>query len=295
MARLFAAATRLAILSALLLAFTAPSSNAADAPAYKIVSVDADPSARKLTVRLTARMTEKAVKELAAAIAAKPKSGERIAALNFYLPGNELAGDPWATARTDGANWTVNVLGLRAEEEAVFRAEAETDARDVVGVWLTSPPALPGKLTIIRAQKGRFIAEWHLRSGQKTVDEVTMARVSRGYRYDVVGGDGAYYLAAWGGELLLGDATRVIAVAEKLVVEKRPAPVATVKEQPKLAQQDKDAAKTAAASATAAAVTTPALAPAAAPAKPRRTARASSTAKSSRNSVADLMGGSLAR
>lgn len=204
----------------------------AEVPGYRIVSVDGDAGARKLSVRIDNRLSEPAAKELAKALSEKPKTGERIATVNFYLPGGELSEGPWGVARIEAAGVQLNVLGLRAEEEAAFRAEAEADTRDVAGVWLTSPPALPGKLTIVRGAKGRFFAEWHLRSGQKTTDELTMSRASRGTRYDVAGGDGAYYLAAWNGSLQLGDATRIIATAEKLIVEKKPAPVASNKKEP---------------------------------------------------------------
>lgn len=268
---------------------------------YKIVSVDGEPAARKVTVRIESRLGEQAVKDLAAAIGAKAKSGERIAGVTFYLPGIELTQQPWATARIDGSAVQINVLGLRAEEEAAFRSEAEKDERDVVGVWLTSPPALPGKLTILRAAKGRFVAEWHLRSGQKTTDELTMARVSRGTRYDVVGGDGAYYLAAWNGSLQLGDATRIIATAEKLVIEKKAAPVAANKKDPAAKVQAaavKDAADPSASGSAAPVLT--GGAGAAAAAVPTRAVQRSRSAKASqreksRSSVADLISGSVAR
>lgn len=296
MARRLAAAARAAVACALLAACL-PVSHvlAADIVPHKIVSVDGEPKSRKLSVRIDTRMTEKAIKDLAVGIAAKHKPGEAIATIAFYLPGHELTQAPWANARISGVNAEVSVMGLRAEEETAFRAEAETDTRDVVGVWLTSPPALPGKLTILRAQKGCFIAEWHLRSGQKTTDEVTMARVSRGYRYDVVGGDGAYYLATWSGPLQLGDATRTIALAEKLVIDKKP--IAASKALNAIAP-----AQPVAAGASTATQGTPAAGPASAtlatadPAKAAPRSRRKSVAKrKTGSSVADLMGGSLTR
>lgn len=268
-----------------LLVLGAPA-EASEAPAYKIASVDGETGSRRLAVRIDTRLPEKALKDLAGGIAAKAKTNEQIAVVKFYLPGSELVQEPWATARFDGANISVTVSGLRAEEEAAFLAEAEQDMRDVVGVWLTSPPALPGKLTILKAPKGRFIAEWHLRSGQKTSDEVTRSQVSRGYRYDVVGGDGAYYLATWGGALQLGDATRVIAMAEKLVVEKKP--VNTAK--PVAAASPLVPAAT-----TAVPAANPTTLTDASKAVPRPQRAKAPVRQKSRSSVADLMGGSIAR
>jgi len=187
-------------------------------PDYKTVSIDGPESARVMAVRVNERLSERVLYDLAGDLAAKHKPGETIASISFFLPKSDLAAQPWAIARFENTRPDISILGLRAEEEALFRSEAQLDARDVVGVWLTSPPALPGKLTILKSKDG-LIAEWHLRNGQKTYDKLNASRSSRGMRYTVIGGGGAYYLASYGGELLLGDATRIIAVAERLPVD----------------------------------------------------------------------------
>ena len=277
--------------------------HASDAPKFKIVAVDGNADARVLAVRLEARVLQKDLKSLVQTIAASRKKGEKVASLRFYLPGSELSQDPWATAQIDGSEIQLHVLGLRAEEVAQYRAEAQADTRDVVGVWITSPPALPGKLTIFKNPKGGFAAEWHLRSGQKTTDQVTMSRAYRGYRYDVVGGDGAYYLATWSGPLQLGNSTRIIAYGEKLLIEKKPvtapAPVAVQKPGSPVAAAQAPAAT--AATGTQQAGTTAAADPAAVagvppPAVVPRARRSKAAARpKSRSSVADLMGSSLSR
>lgn len=269
------------------------------AVSYDLFAEDGPADARKLFVRIKARLPESGLKDLAASLAARSKPGTRLALVNVYLAGNAKAADPWAIVRIVEGAPQISVLGLRAEEEAVFRAEAQADTRDVVGHWLTSPPALPGKLTIVRGSGGRFVAEWHLRNGQKTSDEVAASRSSRGQRFDVIGGEGNYYVAAWDGSLQLGDATRTIAVAERLIVEPRPAAPVAAKAQ---SRTQSAALPTAAA---AAEPTNPALpaaagagpsvaAPEPAASKARRTLKAA-PARKSRSSVADLMGGALAR
>lgn len=196
----------------------AVSAHAQALPDYKTLGIDGPESAREMAVRVNGRLSERVLYDLAGDLAAKHKPGETIAAISFFLPKSDLAAQPWAIARFKNTRPDIAILGLRAEEEALFRSEAQLDGRDVVGVWLTSPPALPGKLTILKSKDG-LIAEWHLRNGQKTYDKLNASRSSRGMRYTVIGGDGAYYLASYGGELLLGDATRIIAVAERLPVD----------------------------------------------------------------------------
>lgn len=303
MNRILRALSRAPLLCCVFVFLAAPGF-ASQAAKFKVVAVDGSPEARVLAVRIDARLVRKDLEDLARAIASGRKKGDTVSSLRFYLPGNELSQDPWATAQLEEANVKIDVLGLRAEDEAQYRAEAQADTRDVVGVWITSPPALPGKLTILRTPKGGFMSEWHLRSGQKTTDQLTLSRSSRGQRYEVVGGDGAYYLATWSGPLQLGDATRVIAYGEKLVVEKKPAaaPVALQTQKPAAGGtgrgagsatlvQSSDAAQQAAGT-SAEDPSAAAIAPLAAP-RPRRAKQAVRT--KARSSVADLMSSSLSR
>ncbi len=301
MSRTLSACVSAVLLFASCLIAAAPA-YASETPKFKVVAVDGTPEARMLAVRLDGRLPQKDLKDLSLAVSSSRKKGETVAHLRFYLPGNELSQDPWATAQIEGANVQLKVLGLRAEDEAQYRAEAQADTRDVVGVWITSSPALPGKLTILRTAKGGFMAEWHLRSGQKTTDQLMLSRSSRGHRYDVVGGDGAYYLATWSGPLALGHAARIIAYGEKLVIEKKPAaaPVAlhAVKPAAPGAVPPAPGSTPAAVSGTlgvqgsataAAAVAVPeAVTP-----RPRRTKQVAR--QKPRSSVADLMSNSLSR
>lgn len=287
-----------ALLACCLLASGAMPAQAAGAGGHKIVSVDGPKTARKLAVRLPARGTQADLQALARTLAGRMKSGEGIATIDFYLRGMELNAMPWARATLQPAD-KIEIFGMRAEEEAALRAQAALDTRDVVGVWITAAPALPGLLTIYRKGPRAYAAEWQLKSGKKTSDDLTVSRESRGQRFDVTGGDGAYYLAAWSGDLLLGDRTRVIAVAERLAVEPaKPAAAQAARAVPALspAAAAKNATQTAPASTQAsaeAALALPAEAPPAAKARPRRAAKRVPAKKSS--SVADLMGGSIAR
>lgn len=260
-------------------------------PDSKTVSIDGPESARVMAVRVNERLSERVLYDLAGDLAAKHKPGETIAAISFFLPKSDLAAQPWAIARFENTRPEIAILGLRAEEEALFRSEAQLDARDVVGVWLTSPPALPGKLTILKSKDG-LIAEWHLRNGQKTYDKLTASSSARGVRYTVVGGDGAYYLAAHGGELLLGDATRIIAVAERLPVDPN-ARLAASKAQ--AAGLTPAVPAQAATTADAVSVSAASVIPTAKTPRARSRRAVQSPAPKNGGFVADLMGGAIAR
>ncbi len=192
------------------------------APAYKIVSDDDAAGLRRVTVRIDRRLSESDLKAVSDTLTKAQKSGSsgaQIDAVAFYLPTMKLAQGPWAEQRLSSGG-KITILGLRLDEEIAYRAEALSDQRPIIGMWLTSPPALPGRLTIWREKGGKTFAEWRLRSGQKTVDELDETQSSRGRRFNIAGVSGAYYLATWGGDLELGDKSSVIAVAERLVIDK---------------------------------------------------------------------------
>jgi hypothetical protein len=195
------------------------------APVYTIVSEDSRDAGAVLSVRIETRVGDVELKELAEAIRLRRPIGKAaVALISFYLTGAAISGPAWAEVRFGGPT-TVAIKGLRREEEDAYKAVAARDPRNVVGVWLTSPPALGGMLTIYREADRRLYAEWRLRSGQISVDEVTEWVGNRGRRYTVAGGDGSYYQALWNGQLELGLGGQTLAVAERLAVERKPVPV----------------------------------------------------------------------
>ena len=105
------------------------------------------------------------------------------------------------------------VHGLRREDEDVLLAEHQADRRPLLGSWLVSPPAAPGRLSIY-SDRGRVYGEWRLRNGQKTVDELQDSIVKGVRRFDVPGG--GHYILTRSGELEIWDKATLIASAERI-------------------------------------------------------------------------------
>lgn len=186
---------------------------------FQIVSEDGAGDARRVSVRLDGRVSEAELQAIADAVKARQAPGKSVAAVAFFLPSMALSNGPWAEVRLQ-PEIKVIITGIRRDEEDVYRAEAQADTRAVIGVWVTSAPAVPGRLTIWRDKDSRIFAEWRLRSGQKTIDELVEQRARNGRRFDIKGSGGGYYLAAWNGTLELGEKSSVIAVSERLQFEK---------------------------------------------------------------------------
>lgn len=206
------------LIAALSLASCAQS--AAGMPQYKIISEDKSADGVVVAVRLETRQSASDLKVIAHDIKARLPAQKVVRSVAFFLPLMGLTGKAWAEVRVLPSE-SVAVYGLRLDEEDAHRAEISRDSRDRIGVWLTEPPALAGRLTLYREKPGKSFVEWQLRSGQKTTDEVREVRDRNGRRFEIVGGDGGYYRIVGNGALELGNAQSVIATAEPL----KPAPV----------------------------------------------------------------------
>ncbi|MEQ1710763.1 MAG: hypothetical protein ABL908_05110 [Hyphomicrobium sp.] len=205
-----------------------PVAAAEPSPAYKIISEDGADERRSVSVRLAARLRESEIRRLADGLVARrrPSSAAGSGAgpgigriiFKFYLDGMTVDQSPWATA-TYQSELKIAISGLKLEEEELYLSELRNDRRQLVGAWLTSPPAVPGRLAIFR-DKGKVFAEWRLRNGLKTVDELDESRVNRGRRYDVKGENAGHFVVTAAGTLELRDADKLIAVAERVSPDK---------------------------------------------------------------------------
>lgn len=195
-----------------------PARAAGAASAPVVVSEDARAGGVALSVRLVERLSEADLRALTETTIKAQSPGKAVLSVAYYLPGENLAMQPWAEARVM-PEIKLSIHGLRRDEVEALRASTAADPRPLLGAWLTSPPALPGKISIWR-DKGKVFAEWQVRSGQTTVDEVREWRSNRGRRFEISGADGGYYLILGNGALELGDKTHVVAVAERLNIEK---------------------------------------------------------------------------
>ncbi|MGB4865411.1 MAG: hypothetical protein WBP38_05905 [Hyphomicrobium sp.] len=186
-------------------------------PAYRVVSEDGDSAALRVTVRLDARQSEADLQAIADEVRAHLPTTKVVRSVLFYLPATALTEKAWAEVRLSTPP-VVTISGVRLDEEAAYRAEVASDTRPRVGVWLTSPPALTGRLTIYRDKTGQPFAEWRLRSGQMTTDALKELRTNQGRRFVIVDSDGGYYQLSSNGTLELGVEGRKIAIAEPLKI-----------------------------------------------------------------------------
>ena len=213
--------------------------SASDEP-YRIAGDEAttETSRRRVAVLLAKRMPESEIGRIADIVRAKEKTPFERTTVSFYLPRMKIGEGAWATATFNPA-LKISFIGLRLDEEQAAIAEAATDQRPRVGVWLTAPPAAAGRLTIYR-EGARTLAEWRLRNGDKSVEELVETRDPKGRRFATKTGGKDHYLLTWNGELELRDGQSVIATGEKLtsITETsapKPAPVASVKQRPRVA------------------------------------------------------------
>lgn len=207
---------------------------------YRIASDEAssETSRRVVAVVLAKRLAEAEIGRIADIVRAKEKAPFERTIVNFYLPRMKIGEGAWAAAIYN-PGLKISIVGLRLDEEQAAIAEAANDQRPRVGVWLTAPPAAPGRLTIY-LDGARAFAEWRLRNGDKSVEELIETRDPKGRRFATKTGGADYYLITWNGELELRDGQSIIATGEKLIgiaetPAAKPVPLAAVKQRSRVA------------------------------------------------------------
>ena len=198
------------------------SAESAPLPPHNTASEDISEQRRLVSVRIERRLTEPELLRIGEAIRVREKRQFSRTQIGFFLPGMALQQGAWASV-TFSSESKVSVHGLRREDEDVLLAEHRADTRPLLGSWLTSPPAAPGRLTIYSDQ-GRIYAEWRLRNGQRTVDELTDSTSKSVRRFDVSGG--GFYVLAKSGDLEIWDKLTLIATAERIRPEHLALPAA---------------------------------------------------------------------
>lgn len=184
-------------------------------PPYRVVAEEKTEANRTVDVRIDRRLEEGEVTAIANAIVNREPKPFMRTIVNFVLPMAKPGEPPWASASLV-RELKVRIPGLRLDEERQFVTEARADRRDVIGHWLTSTPATPGRITIFRENK-RLYAEWRMRSGVRTQDEVTETRTSSGRRFDLkqAANDDHFVIVA-GGDLEIRSKGQMIALGERV-------------------------------------------------------------------------------
>lgn len=204
---------RFFLFGALLYALAAPAGAASDGiPAHRIVSEDVSEHRRLVNVRIDRRLKEAELMRLGEAIRERQARPFARTIVNLFLPGQDTQQGPWGSVSFTTESKVV-INGLRQEDEDVLTAEFAADKRHMLGSWLTSPPAAPGRFTIF-SDEGRIRGEWRLRNGQRTVDDLIDVSSRNERRFEVVGG--STYVLTRSGDLEIREKTVLVAVAERI-------------------------------------------------------------------------------
>ena len=182
---------------------------------YKVVAEDRGTEDRRvIEVSLERRAGEAELMRIAGEVKARGARSNERTIVNFHLGTTKVSGTPWAVARFK-PDTRVLVIGLRLDEEERYVAEARADKRSLVGVWLTSSPLSPGKMTLYR-EGGRLYAEWRLRGGQISVLELAGHPVRGNRLTDKSAKSRDNFVLLGNGELEVRDGDQLVGVAERV-------------------------------------------------------------------------------
>lgn len=106
-----------------------------------------------LTVKLSKRVSEEALRQLAIELRAKePKKYDRMFIV-YYLPDMTVGAGAWATTHFN-PNLDVRILGMTIEEEKNLFKGKKIKSGKIIGIWADE---LLGKVTIIKKGSGYII------------------------------------------------------------------------------------------------------------------------------------------
>jgi len=202
----------MAAVGLVLAALATPGHAQAPLAEHKIISDENGEQRRSVNVRLDRRLDEAELLRIAEAIKARARQQPSRTYINFLLASSLATQGAWASVLFSPEPKLL-VHGLKRQDEELLIAEHQSDTRPLLGAWLTSPPAAPGRLSIY-SDSGRIFAEWRLRGGERTVDEVQDATSHAGRRFNVIGG--GHYILARSGDLEIWDGATLIAVGERI-------------------------------------------------------------------------------
>ena len=158
---------RLVLISFLLLLSFSIVSTASDFT-YKVIEKEELGTIKlMLTVRLSKKISEEQLRQLALDLRAKePKQYDRVF-ITYYQPGMEVGAGAWATTHFN-PNLVVSILGMTAEQEAkILQAKPKASAQ-VVGTWYNQQL---GKVTIMKKDSEHVIETLYY-DGSKGTDKV---------------------------------------------------------------------------------------------------------------------------
>lgn len=205
-------------LAAIILVVSGPAS-ADTAPVYRIVVDQKSEAARVVEVRLERRIGNADIGAIVDLIIEhEPRSYPRTT-INFLLDTTRPGDGPWASA-TSVRDTQIRVPGLTADEERNYRADAAADRRPVIGSWLTSTPAAPGRLTVYR-DNGRLMLDWQMRGSLSRMGELIETPTTTGTRFDHRDGSfETHFVMARDGVLEIHSKATLIAVGENIAGER---------------------------------------------------------------------------
>jgi hypothetical protein len=173
---------------------------------------------RTVEIRLSERISEKVLTELAQKLKAlDPKTYERTF-MTYYLPDMKVGHGAWATTHYD-PKLKVQILGTTKEENEKLTATAQKKNKDreLIGSWYIEAPYTSRTLTLFRKDSKVFL-ERTFTDGSGSVKEMTETKTPNGMKYKEVGtdSDSDYYLINSKGLLELHDSYGLIDTGKKI-------------------------------------------------------------------------------
>ncbi|MBT3278224.1 MAG: hypothetical protein HN909_03600 [Phycisphaerales bacterium] len=195
----------------------APATKKQSTPApYKIIdSKTFNTSKRSLSVRLSRKVSKKALRDIALTLKSQDPNDYERTLIVYYLPEMEIKSGAWATTHFD-SKLEVKILGLTIEEETKLLNEPLPTDRTVIGRWIDESPYVSGRITMY-SKEAKFFIETKFKDGSVLQRELVETKSVKGRRFEKEEGSavGDFYLLDSEGNLQMWDNTGLIVTLKK--------------------------------------------------------------------------------
>lgn len=182
---------------------------------YEIISEDTYQNERRsLDVRLSQKVGEDGLKELAQRFREQASGSYERTFIVYYLPGMEVDAGGWATSHFD-PDLDVQILGVSEEASSQIENIRDQYGQNLIGIWENNQPGSAATFALFRTESGFALEEIFPDGSSRTLTvQEQPSEIGRRFQ-DPENTFGEYWLLR-GGRLELHDPEGVISVAQPI-------------------------------------------------------------------------------
>lgn len=180
---------------------------------YEVIEMDTlHDIKRSLDVRLSKRVSENVLREIALELKSKETQSYERTFISYYLPHMVVGSGAWATTHFN-PTLEIRIIGLSIQEEETLKSESTPPNVEVIGIWLDDWTS--SRITIYQ-ENGLIYLEQVFSDGSSLKEELIENSSTLGRRFDMKEESIDYFIIDSEGNLQLRDNIGLIYTAKRI-------------------------------------------------------------------------------